>query len=148
MGGQTLLTITIFSVDGKLSNVAATQEGPGNGSSYYQLISPKGENIIFKSTGLGNGPSWWFSYLNVGASSFFVLLLSPNGSTGDFTGKVVGVLGGDTLVVLHNQHPERIRLSRIDCPEKGQAYGKRAKQAASELVYGKEVTLQTFGKDK
>ena len=57
MGGQTLLTITIFSVDGKLSNVAATQEGPGNGSSYYQLISPKGENIIFKSTGLGNGGS-------------------------------------------------------------------------------------------
>ena len=114
----------------------------------HPIISPKGKNIIFKSTGLGNGPSRWFSYLNVGASSFFVLLLSPNGSTGDFTGKVVGVLGGDTLVVLHNQHPERIRLSRIDCPEKGQAYGKRAKQAASELVYGKEVTLQTFGKDK
>ena len=31
---------------------------------------------------------------------------------------------------------------------KGQAYIERAKQAASELVYGKEVTLQTFGKDK
>jgi micrococcal nuclease len=55
---------------------------------------------------------------------------------------------GDTIEVLHNQHPERIRLSGIDCPEKGQAYGKRTKQAASELVFGKEVTLQTFGKDK
>ena len=44
--------------------------------------------------------------------------------------------------------PERIRLSGIDCPEKGQAYGKRAKQAASELVFGKEVTLQTHGHDK
>ncbi len=31
---------------------------------------------------------------------------------------------------------------------KGQPYGKRAKQAVSELVFGKEVTLQTFGKDK
>jgi endonuclease YncB( thermonuclease family) len=61
---------------------------------------------------------------------------------------VVSVLDGDTIEVLHNQHPERIRLSGIDCPEKGQAYGKRAKQAASELAYGKEVTLQTFGKDK
>ena len=50
--------------------------------------------------------------------------------------------------MLHNNHPERIRLNGIDCPEKGQAYGKRAKQAASELVFGKEVTLQTFGKDK
>jgi hypothetical protein len=50
--------------------------------------------------------------------------------------------------VLHDQHPERIRLNGIDCPEKGQAYGQRAKQAASELVYGKEVTLQTHGFDK
>jgi nuclease-like protein len=33
-------------------------------------------------------------------------------------------------------------------PEKGQAYGTRAKQAASELVLGGEVTLQTYGKDK
>ena len=66
----------------------------------------------------------------------------------DFSGPVVSVLDGDTLEFLHNQHPERIRLSGIDCPEKGQAYGKRAKQAASELVFGKDVTLRTFGKDK
>ena len=37
----------------------------------------------------------------------------------DFTGKVIGVLDGDTIEVLHNQHPKRIRLSAIDCPEKG-----------------------------
>jgi len=49
---------------------------------------------------------------------------------------------------LHNRHPERIRLNGIDCPEKGQAYGKKAKQAASELVFGKEGTLQTYGLDK
>jgi len=66
----------------------------------------------------------------------------------DFAGKVAGVLDGDTIEVLHNNHAERIRLNGIDCPEKGQAYGKRAKQAASELVSGKEVTLQTHGKDK
>jgi endonuclease YncB( thermonuclease family) len=66
----------------------------------------------------------------------------------DFTGPVVSVLDGDTIEVLHSQRPERIRLSGIDCPEKGQAYGKRAKQAASELVFGKEITLQTHGKDK
>ena len=60
----------------------------------------------------------------------------------------MGVLDGDTIEVLNGHHAERIRLSGIDCPEKGQAFGKRAKQAASELVYGKEVTLQTFGKDK
>ena len=57
-------------------------------------------------------------------------------------------LNGDTLEVLHHQHPERIRLSGIDCPEKGQAFGKRAKQAASTLAFGKEVTIQTHGHDK
>ena len=43
----------------------------------------------------------------------------------DFTDPIVSVLDGDTLEVLHNQYPERIRLSGIDCPEKGQAYGTR-----------------------
>jgi hypothetical protein len=36
----------------------------------------------------------------------------------------------------------------IDCPEKGQAFGNKAKQAASALVFGKEITLQTYGHDK
>ena len=55
---------------------------------------------------------------------------------------------GDTIEVLHHTHPERIRLSGIDCPEKGQAFGNRAKQAASALVFGKDVILQTHGQDK
>jgi endonuclease YncB( thermonuclease family) len=61
---------------------------------------------------------------------------------------VVAVLDGDTIEVLHNQRPERIRLRGIDCSEKGQAFAKRAKQAVSELVIRREVTLQKFGKDK
>ena len=66
----------------------------------------------------------------------------------EFNGKVVGVTDADTITVMHGQVGEKIPLNGIDCPEKGQAYGKRAKQAASALVYGKEVTLQTYGKDK
>jgi micrococcal nuclease len=66
----------------------------------------------------------------------------------EFTGQAVSVLEGDIIEVLHNNRPERIRLNGIDCPENGQDYGKRAKQAASELVFGKEVTLQTHGLDK
>ncbi|NWF74211.1 MAG: thermonuclease family protein [Nitrospirae bacterium] len=58
------------------------------------------------------------------------------------------VLDGDTIKVLNGHHAERIRLSGIDCPEKGQAFWKRAKQAASELVFDKEVTIQTHGHDK
>ena len=32
----------------------------------------------------------------------------------DFTGRVVGIIDGDSLEVLHNTHPERVRLSRLD----------------------------------
>jgi endonuclease YncB( thermonuclease family) len=39
-------------------------------------------------------------------------------------------------------------LKGIDCPEKGQAYGQKAKQATSALVFGKEVLLQTHGRDR
>lgn len=90
---------------------------------------------------------WTRASLRGGCAGVLLLLCAPL-ATADFTGSVVSVLDGDTIEVLHNQHPERIRLSGIDCPEKGQAFGKRAKQAASELVYGKEVTLQTHGQDK
>jgi micrococcal nuclease len=80
----------------------------------------------------------------------FLLLciLSPSFAIANFTGSVVSVLDGDTIEVLHNTNPERIRLSGIDCPEKGQAFGNRAKQAASALIFGKDVTLDTHGQDK
>ena len=55
-----------------------------------------------------------------------------------FTGPVVSVIDGDTIEVLHYTQPERVRLSGIDCPEKGQAFGNRAKQAVSALVFGRE----------
>ena len=76
------------------------------------------------------------------------VLLASSAFAGDVSGPLVSVLDGDTIEVLHNNRTERIRLNGIDCPEKGQAYGKKAKQAASELVFGKVVTLQTNGKDK
>jgi micrococcal nuclease len=77
-----------------------------------------------------------------------LLLLCPIQLLADFTGPVVSVLDGDTIEVLHNMHPERIRLSGIDCPEKGQAFGTRAKQALSALVFGRDVMLDTHGQDK
>jgi micrococcal nuclease len=65
-----------------------------------------------------------------------LLVIAPwiflsKGNAADFTGPIVSALDGDTIEVLHNQHPERIRLNGIDCPEKGKAFGTPAKQAAS-----------------
>src|SRR5690606_17292793 len=43
---------------------------------------------------------------------------------------------------------ERIRLVGIDCPEDGQDYGKKAKQALSRQVDGKTVRVQWTERDK
>jgi micrococcal nuclease len=77
-----------------------------------------------------------------------LLLLYPLGAFAALTFPVVTVLDGHTIEVLHKTHPERVRLNGIDCPEKGQAFGNRAKQAASALVFGKDVTLDTHEQDK
>lgn len=66
----------------------------------------------------------------------------------EFTGQVVGVMDGDTIEVLDDKKTVRIRLQGIDCPEKSQAFGNRAKQATSELVFGRRVTVETHGQDK
>jgi endonuclease YncB( thermonuclease family) len=65
-----------------------------------------------------------------------------------FSGKVVRVLDGDTIDVMHDGRSERIRLNAVDCPEKGQAFGTRAKEFASSLVFGQTVTVHSTGRDR
>ncbi len=67
---------------------------------------------------------------------------------GDFVGKVVGVSDGDTIEVMRAGRAVRVRLNGIDCPESHQAYGTRAKQFTSELVFGKTVAVQIHGTDQ
>jgi hypothetical protein len=52
-----------------------------------------------------------------------LFLSSYSLAAADFSARVISVFDGDTIEVLHNTHPERIRLSGTDCPEKGQPYG-------------------------
>ena len=42
----------------------------------------------------------------------------------------------------------RVRIAFIDAPEKRQAFGQRAKQAMSGLVFGKEVELRPHTIDR
>ncbi len=63
-----------------------------------------------------------------------------------FEGKVIGVKDGDTFEVLYDGQPERVRLAEIDCPEKSQPFGNNAKQYASDLCFGKTVTVSSNGK--
>ncbi|MCX5783443.1 MAG: thermonuclease family protein [Elusimicrobia bacterium] len=77
-----------------------------------------------------------------------VLTLAQFCAAGDFSGQVVSVSDGDTIEVLNRGKAERIRLYGIDCPEKSQAYGAKAKDFTSGLVSGKKVYVLAKDKDR
>jgi len=65
------------------------------------------------------------------------------------TARVVGVQDGDTITALTDDKPQlKVRLHGIDAPELGQPFGQASKQALSNLVFGKQVTLHTTGTDR
>jgi micrococcal nuclease len=66
----------------------------------------------------------------------------------EFTGKVIGVTDGDTIKVLVNKESITIRLEGIDAPESKQSFGNKSKQALSDIVFGKEVTIRKTGDDR
>jgi endonuclease YncB( thermonuclease family) len=82
------------------------------------------------------------------ASLLALLMVVAPAMAAEFKGQVIRVLDGDTIEVLHEEKPERIRLYGIDCPEKGQAFGQKAKQATSSLLFGKDVRIESHGRDK
>jgi endonuclease YncB( thermonuclease family) len=63
-------------------------------------------------------------------------------------GKVVGVTDGDTIKVLRDGKQVKIRLAAIDCPEKGQPWGNKAKQFTSQLVLFQTVGVLPLGEDR
>ena len=76
-----------------------------------------------------------------------MLLVSPLLSYA-WRGKVVAVQDGDTITVLRDKDPIKVRLYGIDCPEKRQAFGTKAKQFTSELAFGKVVDVETVDVDR
>lgn len=62
------------------------------------------------------------------------------------SGKVVGCHDGDTIKALINGKEVSIRLEGIDAPELGQPFGRNAKEALSNLVFGKVVQVKETGK--
>jgi endonuclease YncB( thermonuclease family) len=76
------------------------------------------------------------------------MLLAFSGNE-TYTGKVIKITDGDTIVVLNRSNEQiRIRLEGIDCPESHQEYGEKAKQAIAGLCFGKEVEIRKSGTDR
>ena len=78
--------------------------------------------------------------------------LSPStaltGNRPTFTGTVLSVTDGDTLIVLTNGAREKVRLTGIDCPESDQSFGNQATQLAKQFALEKAVAVTDFGRDK
>lgn len=79
-----------------------------------------------------------------------VLLLFIGGiaEAADFSGKVIAVLDGDTLLVLRNNRPVKVRLAEIDAPEKMQTFGETSRRSLSDMVLGKQVKVTSQAVDK
>ena len=70
----------------------------------------------------------------------FLFLLSFTSFSQTFTGKVISIKDGDTVVVIDSLNQSTIlRLAEIDCPEKKQPFGNRAKQFTSNQVYQQTI---------
>lgn len=83
---------------------------------------------------------------------FALLLLTTPLLATELTGKVVGVHDGDTLSLLISDGASfrqvKVRLAEIDTPESKQPYGQHAKQALSDLTFGKQVRVVVQDTDK
>lgn len=68
-----------------------------------------------------------------------LLFIGGIAQAADFTGKVIAVPDGDTLLVLRGGTPVKVRLAGIDAPEKAQPYGIASQQSLAELVMDKQI---------
>ncbi|MBI1887121.1 MAG: thermonuclease family protein [Nitrosomonadales bacterium] len=68
-----------------------------------------------------------------------LLFIGGVAQAADFSGKVIAVLDGDTLLVLRGGKPVKVRLAGIDAPEKAQPYGVASQQSLADLVMDKQI---------
>ena len=84
----------------------------------------------------------------IGTKTFLILFLLFEIHY-DFSGKVISIADGDTVTVFISAEEKiKVRLNGIDCPEKAQDFGQRAKEFTSLACFGKIVKVHSFGKDK
>ncbi len=95
--------------------------------------------------------SWAAALILLGGSiglSRHVLAKSTTTPVKYLSGRVVGVADGDTITVLVNKKGTKVRLYGVDAPEKKQAFGQRAKQFTSNLVFDRDVRVSVVSMDR
>jgi micrococcal nuclease len=78
----------------------------------------------------------------------FIPVIWMNISISD-SSNVVGISDGDTITVLQPDKTQiKVRLAEIDCPEKKQPFGTKAKEELSNKIFGKHVKVEWTKKDR
>lgn len=78
-----------------------------------------------------------------------ILLLTFSARCQTLTGKVVGIMDGDTFKLLTADSTlVKVRLANIDCPEKKQPFFASAKEFTSNAIFGKTVTINILKTDR
>ncbi|MFL0096075.1 thermonuclease family protein [Tenacibaculum maritimum] len=66
-----------------------------------------------------------------------------------FEGKVIKVKDGDTIVVMDSEYQKfTIRIADIDCPEKSQPFGNKAKRFVLDEIGGEMVNVEIKSHDR
>ncbi len=79
---------------------------------------------------------------------FFLICVSLH-SQNSISAKVVGIKDGDTVIVLDSLNNQTtLRLAEVDCPEKSQPFGTKAKQFTSDQIYLKTIKYVVTDRDR
>jgi len=82
-------------------------------------------------------------------TAILVILLVATSAAETLSGRCIKVAHGDTITILTPAKRQvRVRLACIDCPERRQAFGRRAKQFTSSLVFGRRVRVEVIDWDR
>ncbi|MFA5825539.1 MAG: thermonuclease family protein [Gallionellaceae bacterium] len=66
----------------------------------------------------------------------------------EFDAKVIAVMDGDTIMVLHDGAKVKIRMANIDAPEKDQAFGMQSRQSLLDMLQKKLVHINSQAVDQ
>ena len=120
-------------------------DSSGQHQTWASLVGIEGEKILLVRKNDGREVSLPLPRLSAGDREY---ALAEQINCERFTGKVVRIVDGDTVEVLVNQKPVKVRLEGIDAPETGQAFATEAKKAAASLCFGKAVVIHSTGRDR
>ena len=76
-------------------------------------------------------------------------MLSAAVSSATVEGEVVAITDGDTIKLLTPAKQQiKVRLADIDTPERGQPYGRKARQVLSEKIHRRQVDVEEVTIDR